>query len=571
MEQGNQTEIKMAKAELTQSPGARAGLSASTALARYPGPVLVLTEAKTFEALNAEGEALAEALAKPFGGAIASVLVELATTTEATGEAVSEKISMPAEAENPGQWLDAILVPQSDGETLILCRDITLDVNVRSALVESRQSYKDLVEVAGDFAWETDVAGVFTFISAEEALGFNAKELIGVNPETLLAHPAVSTALPFQPDDVVLNEELWLNHADGHPLCIMVSALPLYDGLGRRVGSRGMCRDISVQRLRDDILSRSRMRDRVVSYIVDTFRSKERPEDMLHTAVTSIGRALEIQGCDIYIRTSDGELSRADGFGSAAGEHDWTQNVLDHIEDETTFEGELDGYKVLATTTEFHHRGNGALILLRPPEEPWTEEDRALVEALREPLGSALAHITEQRKLEELSRIDELTGLLNRRAFNDDLDARIGRSVRRGRSGALIYVDLDNFKQVNDTHGHETGDEVLKTLAGILHQSIREYDLAARLGGDEFAVWLDDTDQTIALGRGKNIVSACNDLKEFSGSEDEPLGVSVGIAVYSPTSEETLEGLVARADQAMYEAKRGGKGQATIAKPAKSE
>lgn len=121
----------------------------------------------------------------------------------------------------------------------------------------------------------------------------------------------------------------------------MVLALPLYDGLGRRVGSRGICRDISVQRLRDGIPSRSRMRDRVVSYIVDTFRAKERPQDMLHTAVASIGLALEAQGCDIFIRTSDGELSHADGFGLASGEHNWSQGVLDHIEDETRFEGEL--------------------------------------------------------------------------------------------------------------------------------------------------------------------------------------------------------------------------------------
>lgn len=191
-EQGYQTENTIAKAEPTHSQDATAQCPAADALARYPGPVLVLTAGKAFHALNAEGEVLADALGKPFGGAIASVLTELAATAAATNEALSEKVSLPAEAKNGGQWLDATLVPQTTGKTLILCRDITLDVNVRSALVESRQRYTDMVEIAGDFAWEADTSGAFTFISADEALAYKAKELVGVNPETLLAHPSVS-------------------------------------------------------------------------------------------------------------------------------------------------------------------------------------------------------------------------------------------------------------------------------------------------------------------------------------------------------------------------------------------
>jgi diguanylate cyclase (GGDEF)-like protein/PAS domain S-box-containing protein len=509
---------------------------------------------------------LATALKKPFGAAIASVLKALAIDAQAKNEAVSEKISLPAEHERGGQWLDATLVPQENGETLILCRNITIDVNVRSALVESRQRYKDLVEIACDFAWETDSAGYFTFISKDQVLGYTSQELIGVNPEKLLAQSAVSTTLPFHPEDTISNEELWLNHADGHPLCIMVAWLPLFDGLGRRTGTRGICTDISVQRLRDDILSRSRIRDRVVTYIVDSFRSKERPQEMLKSAASSIGRALETQGCDIFIRTSDGELSHAASFGITASEQEWSQRVLDQIEDDSHFEGRQSNFSVLAATTEVNQRGNGAIVLLRESAgAAWTEEDRVLLTALREPLGMALAHIAEQQKLEELSRIDELTGLLNRRAFNDDLRARLSRSVRRARAGALIYVDLDNFKPVNDTHGHDKGDEVLRVLAKILHNSIREYDLAGRIGGDEFAIWLDDANDVIAMRRGESIVEDCKKLAEFSANEKTPLSVSAGIAVYDPDTQESLEDLVVRADQAMYEAKRNGKGRAAMA------
>jgi PAS domain S-box-containing protein len=321
-EQGHRRHLPWPRPNLKNRGISTADHQVRAALVSYPGPVLVLNAENQFQSLNDRGKTLVTSLSKPFGVAIASVLTELAANAQTTGDANSEKISLPAEHQSGGQWLDATLVPQDNGETLILCRDISLDVNVRSALVESRQRYKDMVEVACDFAWETDSAGRFSFISAETTLGHKSRELIGVSPETLLAHPAVSTALPFSPEDVVLNEELWLNHAEGQPVCIMISALPLFDGLGRRTGSRGVCKDISVQRLRDDILSRSRMRDRVVSYIVDTFRSKERPQDMLNTATSSIGRALEAQGCDLFIRTSDGELSHAAGYGIAAGEQD---------------------------------------------------------------------------------------------------------------------------------------------------------------------------------------------------------------------------------------------------------
>src|SRR5690606_38519430 len=87
---------------------------------------------------------------------------------------------------------------------------------------------------------------------------------------------------------------------------------------------------------------------------------------------------------------------------------------------------------------------------------------------------------------------DSLTGLLNRRAFLTELTAALARSCRTRATGALIYLDLNNFKQLNDLHGHETGNEALKGIAGILSSAIRPYDLAARLGGDEFALWLED-------------------------------------------------------------------------------
>jgi diguanylate cyclase (GGDEF)-like protein len=199
------------------------------------------------------------------------------------------------------------------------------------------------------------------------------------------------------------------------------------------------------------------------------------------------------------------------------------------------------------------------------PNVAWTEENELLLVELREQFSGVVLQITEQRKLETLSRFDELTGLVNRRFFHEELDLRMDRAQQRSKRGTLIYVDLDNFKLVNDHLGHERGDAVLRKLSDILRSHTREYDLIGRLGGDEFAIWLDDTDANVALKRGEKLLSTAQSLKNMSGSRDKPLAVSLGIAIYDPRSPETRDALIARADAAMYEAKHGGKGRLTLA------
>ena len=124
-----------------------------------------------------------------------------------------------------------------------------------------------------------------------------------------------------------------------------------------------------------------------------------------------------------------------------------------------------------------------------------------------------------------------------------------------------FYVDLDNFKPVNDVHGHAQGDLVLKKLAGLLTDNSRAGDIPARFGGDEFALWLEETDETSAVAKANALLSASAGLRRFSGAAARPLGISIGIAISDPAAEaEDLKALIARADEAMYRAKRAGKG-----------
>ena len=158
-----------------------------------------------------------------------------------------------------------------------------------------------------------------------------------------------------------------------------------------------------------------------------------------------------------------------------------------------------------------------------------------------------------------LAERDALTGLANGRRFREVVEAEVGRSVRYLRPVSLAYIDLDGFKGVNDTLGHQTGDEVLAGVGRILATQVRRTDTPARLGGDEFAVLFPETDAKAAREAVGKLQGA---LARAVGEQGWPVGFSVGV-VTSLGQVATGEALVHQADDLMYEVKRTGKGRAT--------
>jgi diguanylate cyclase (GGDEF)-like protein len=169
--------------------------------------------------------------------------------------------------------------------------------------------------------------------------------------------------------------------------------------------------------------------------------------------------------------------------------------------------------------------------------------------------------------LKRLARTDELTGLCNRRTLLEELDWRLAHQRRHRRCGALLYVDLDNFKAVNDCFGHGRGDALLRAFADRLGGAVRLGDLAARIGGDEFAVWLEEIDAAGAARVAERIAAFAPELDREHGAPDRSFGVSVGVAISDPEADETPTALLARADRAMYAAKARGKAVATAGSP----
>lgn len=184
--------------------------------------------------------------------------------------------------------------------------------------------------------------------------------------------------------------------------------------------------------------------------------------------------------------------------------------------------------------------------------------------------GDIYPHIvTLQESLERLSyesEHDALTGLLNRRAFERFLDLEIERTRRAKTPLSLAVIDLDDFKQINDTHGHAVGDDVLVGLAGTLTSSKRRYDLAARIGGEEFALILPGVGQVKAREMVNRLLERFG-TQHFTAADDRVFQVrfSAGIASFRGASDLTVKAFVKLADHALYKAKGKGKGRVELA------
>ncbi|MDT4967261.1 MAG: hypothetical protein QOJ64_1998 [Acidobacteriota bacterium] len=164
---------------------------------------------------------------------------------------------------------------------------------------------------------------------------------------------------------------------------------------------------------------------------------------------------------------------------------------------------------------------------------------------------------------EEEAFTDHLTGLANRRRFERQLEREASRTLRYNRPFCLLLLDIDNFKRVNDTHGHEAGDEVIRRLALTLQAGTRGIDLSARIGGEEFAVILPETELVGGLDVAERLRIA---IKEMEIPEVGRITASFGVAEF-PLSGATGRELVSVADAALYEAKDGGRDRIERAAP----
>lgn len=517
----------------------------------WPGPAVTVAENGRIAACNDAGVPLVKLL----GAGLPPTLAAAVAASRREGNAQTDSLRVPTTTGI--QTVDVVIAPIAGG-SLLLGRDVTLERNLREALVDSRQRYKDLVEISADFAWEVGADQTFTFVSPHGAVGWQAADLVGCRAEDFLL-PDDAGHLPPDPfateqpvEDVVLR----FRQADGGIAWLSVRARPMRDRDGEWLGARGVCHDITEQRARELALARVRARENARDRIVRTIRDEVDPRRLLLAAARAIAPALQPGGCSIYRAPAPGQARPAASGGTVPGA-DLVCRLSSHLAAVTDiFSDRIEHWRVLGVPTRYAGEINGYVVLWRADGDPeWGEDDRTLLAAVASQIGIAARQVAQFDELDRLSRTDALTGLLNRRAFLEGL----GERLDIGGGGALVYVDLDNFKPVNDVHGHRQGDAALRDLSALLTETAEEGDLVGRLGGDEFALWLGGIDSGEAEAMARRLLDLSGRLRRYSGLPDRPLGISLGVAVHERASAEPLDTLVARADAAMYRAKAAGK------------
>ena len=434
-------------------------------------------------------------------------------------------------------------------------------VLLQGALLDSRQRWRDLVSLAADMAFETDASGALVFVAPEEVAGWQAASLLGRIGAALLATEGDGFD-PFAAGAPFRNRRAWLRRPDGGSACFSFAAAPMMAG-GACVGMRGVARDMTAQDAEDAAITAALRRGEVVEHILRQMRQEVLAPRMMQAVLEGLGAALGTAGTLVLnLLASPGpdavlHRSGADPAALLAGLSGTLQaETLDPVIGMTL------GHPTITcpSYTRFGERA-GLCVWRAEGAPPWTEEDAALASSVTAIVRVVLEHEAIQRELALQARTDPLTGLLNRRSFVEEVTRRIDRLDREQLPGTLVYVDLDNFKSLNDRCGHDVGDQALVLTAAMLRATVRPTDLVARLGGDEFVLWLDGSDELTAAERAERLRLDAPALLAAGLPPMAPgLSTSIGIAARHPHLAEPLEDVMRRADSAMYEVKRAGRG-----------
>jgi diguanylate cyclase (GGDEF)-like protein/PAS domain S-box-containing protein len=377
--------------------------------------------------------------------------------------------------------------------------------------------------------------------AAQRMFGYAREEVLGmalhllVPPECLEEQHRFDEAIANgSPVDATETRRL---RKDGSRINVAISIAPLFDRAGNPLGAATVMRDIQT---RKQLEARLQFLESVVSSCNDSITTRDN-EGM----ITSWNKASEI----LYGYTAE----EAVGQRLAMLVPPEVPNVLEEIYDRPRAGERIEHFETIRM------RKDGVRIHVSLSASPILDEFGQLVGAC------AIARdISESRRraeqIERWALQDPLTGLPNRRTLLDRLTMVLGRTRRSGMFAALLFVDLDDFKRINDVCGHVAGDEVLIEVARRINAALRATDTVARMGGDEFVVLLDElgTDHDFAVAHAEGVGNKL--LEELRGIEVGSIKAtaSLGLTVFSDGIQ-SVDELLQRADRAMYAAKKAGK------------
>jgi diguanylate cyclase (GGDEF)-like protein len=240
---------------------------------------------------------------------------------------------------------------------------------------------------------------------------------------------------------------------------------------------------------------------------------------------------------------------------------------IDDVASQATFYGyswltrQLPYRSWLGAPLESENRLLGVISIASQSRSAFTEQHQELLRVLGQQVVSAL----ENARLFEMATIDGLTQLLTPRYLRQKLAEEFDRAKKNRKHLGLIMIDIDHFKRINDTYGHEVGNEVLQHLAQVLRSSLRDGDIAARYGGEEFTVLLPGTTMEIAVKVGERLRQAIERSPAITSAGEVKITASLGVAGYPEINTQDQNALVSAADSALYRSKQNGRNQVTAA------
>jgi diguanylate cyclase (GGDEF)-like protein len=332
-----------------------------------------------------------------------------------------------------------------------------------------------------------------------------------------------------------------------------------------------MARELA-ERLEELNQERARLQE-AMRRIGETFASNLDREGLLEivvkTAVDGVGaeagRASVRQSADAPLQQVT-HLGRVDELEEAIRAAE--ANVLETGE---PCEANVDGVAALSHPLRIGDDVQGqvaGVVSVARADRTFTAPERELFDYLAEQVVVSIENVGLHETVERQAVTDELTGLFNRRRFQEAMVTEVERSKRFGQAVGLVLLDLDDFKAVNDTYGHQQGDLVLREVARVLRERSREIDAPARYGGEELAVVLPGTDLEGAFNLAERVRAGIEELELplLEGGGRLRVTASFGVATL-PGSADDTRGLVAAADEALYRAKRAGKNRTVRAEP----
>lgn len=423
-------------------------------------------------------------------------------------------------------------------------------------LRESEKHYRLLTEGVSDVVWRQDSNNVFTYISpADEAMrGYAAHEVVGhhvfelMTPESIETIKKMAQMRAEQPGDNIASNTRTLlleqKCKTGGTIWTEVRSTAERDAQGRIVGYRGISRDITERR---KIESRLQLAASVLTHA---------QEGIMITAPE--GRILEVNAAFSDITGySREEILGANPRILRSGRQtlEFYTAMFAQLQTEGRWQGEI-----------WNRRKNGTLLALNET-----------ISAVHDSAGQLLHYVSlfsditalkeQQSRLEHSAHFDALTDLPNRVLLMDRLHQAMAQSQRRGEPMALVFLDLDGFKSVNDQYGHALGDELLVALASRMRTALRDGDTLARLGGDEFvAILVDLPDVGACIPLLQRLLLAAAQWVQI-GARQLQVSASLGVTFYPQATEVDAELLLRQADVAMYQAKLGGKNRYHLYSP----